>query len=268
MNKLIIESAASVGKIIVAVVLLFFTYLIFFQTDIWGVLFGLALLIFVTLPTIFVVYFKRKYLENHPEFIKKWKFLRVIYVIILFLFVLMLGFGVYRAVQKDKTVKAVEFINSKKITLDDVMGKNLPPQPDQGLNDSTIAGIDANKNYIRDDVELAIFKKYPDSAKIRAAELQYAQALQLELTQVFNSETLVTVMRQENRGIDCIGKTGPEPSLQGLKLINDRKSEVEELNLNTDLRKKSELDNLKKYMTGYSSLPGNECDLNLVELDN
>ena len=50
------------------------------------------------------------------------------------------------------------------------MGKNLPAQPDQKLNDSTIAGIDENKNGIRDDVELAIFKKYPDNAKTLETE--------------------------------------------------------------------------------------------------
>ena len=40
----------------------------------------------------------------------------------------------------------------------------------------TIAGIDANKNGIRGDMELAIFKQYPDSAKTRAVLLQYALA--------------------------------------------------------------------------------------------
>ena len=53
------------------------------------------------------------------------------------------------------------------------MGTNLPPQPYEPENDATVAGLDKNNNGIRDDVELAIFAKYPKSAKIRAAELQY-----------------------------------------------------------------------------------------------
>lgn len=41
----------------------------------------------------------------------------------------------------------------------------------------TIAGIDANKNGVRDDIEQYIEKKYPDPAQ-RAAMMQYAKARQ------------------------------------------------------------------------------------------
>jgi hypothetical protein len=188
----------------------------------------------------------------------------------------MISLGLYRLYQKNQTEKAIEFINSKKITLDDVMGKNLPSEPDKKVNDSTIAGIDANKNYIRDDVELAIFKKYPNSAKIRAAELQYAQALQLELTQVSNSKTLVPVMQKEDYGSLCIGKTAPDVSLKdsrekiiaALAVGENRTKEVETLVLNTDSRIQRQSDIYKKYMTGYASLPGNECDIELSSLPN
>ena len=170
----------------------------------------------------------------------------------------------------------LDFINSKKITLNDVMGKNLPPIPDQKLNNSTVAGIDANKNYIRDDVELAIFKQYPNSAEIRAAELQYAQSLQLELTQVYSSKTLVAVMKKESHAIDCIGQNGPDISLKdsrekiiaALAVTDNMQKEVEGLALNTDLRKKENSNILEKYMTGYASLPGNECDIELSSLPN
>ena len=75
-----------------------------------------------------------------------------------------------------KTDTEVEKIHNTKLTLDDVMGKNLPPDP--GANaDQTIAGVDANQNGIRDDVELAIFNAYPNSAKTRAVLLQYALAI-------------------------------------------------------------------------------------------
>ena len=79
-------------------------------------------------------------------------------------------------------------------------GEHLPPPPDPAQVDATIEGVDANANGIRDDVELAIFERYPDSLKIRAAELQYAMALQMYLTEVFNSETLVAVILKDEHG--------------------------------------------------------------------
>ena len=171
--------------------------------------------------------------------------------------------SIWRMDDKNKTQTAIDFINSQKINLDDVMGKNLPPKPDQMLNDSIIAGIDANNNSIRDDVELAIFEKYPDSAKIRAAELQYAQALQLELTQVFNSETLVVILRKRSHGQSCIDETD-----ESFDITDGRVNEVEELVVNTDFRKKKQLNGLN-YMTTYS-IPATqqECDINLLSLRN
>ena len=76
---------------------------------------------------------------------------------------LLVGRGIYR-IADSKTQKQVAKIHATKLTLDDVMGKNLPvPSGVEGPPDydATIAGVDANKNGIRDDVELAIFKEYP-----------------------------------------------------------------------------------------------------------
>jgi len=39
-------------------------------------------------------------------------------------------------------------------------GHVLPPEPDKALNDSTLLGIDSNKNGVRDDVERWIYKTY------------------------------------------------------------------------------------------------------------
>ena len=83
----------------------------------------------------------------------------------------------------DKTNEQVAKIHNTKLTMDDVLGKNLPQDPGAEV-DKTIAGIDTNKNGIRDDVELAIFKEYPNSAKTRAVLLQYALALQMEADHV------------------------------------------------------------------------------------
>jgi len=188
------------------------------------------------------------------------KALIVIGIIFVILFIGFAVLGFYRKYEKNRTEEAILRINSQKITLVDVMGENLPPKPDKNINDSTIAGIDANNNAIRDDVEIAIFEKYPNSAKIRAAELQYAQALQLELTEVFNSETLVKTIQKESFAYSCIGEANNS------ELRNNEKF-IENLVINTDLRKKT-IDNAFKYMTTYSLLNRENCDINFSSLPN
>ena len=115
---------------------------------------------------------------------------RIIGIFAAVVVVLFIGLVIYRipAVQEQqKTQETVEFIRSQKITREDVMGERLPPVPDPMLADATIEGVDANTNGIRDDVELAIFERYPNDVRIRSAMLQYAKALQLYFTMVFNS---------------------------------------------------------------------------------
>jgi len=187
-----------------------------------------------------------------------------ILVVFIFLFVGLASLGFWHQAEIKKTNEAINRINNRVIDLSDVMGKNLPPKPDQALNDSTIAGIDVNNNGIRDDVELAIFEKYPNSAKIRAAELQYAQALQLELTEVFNSETLVATIKKEDSAYFCIGNSIDNKELS---LLKNKETEVESFVLNTNIRKNRKEEIFRKYMTTYS-LPKTNCDINLNSLPN
>ncbi len=239
-------------------------------------IFIFILLGFLVLPTLFVFWVKNSLVKRFPAFARAWKFSRIIYAIMLILFLAFMIKGIFMLKDYQKTQQAVEFINSKKIVLYDVFGNNLPPKPDQAQNDSTVAGIDANHNFIRDDVELAIFAKYLNSARIRAAELQYAQALQLELTQVFNSETLVATLKKESLGYDCVGQTGPKVSLKNTheeiisaeKISDDRLREVENLTLNTATRQKKEKEDTR-YMTSYSLPTDNqECDIDPLSLPN
>src|SRR3989344_4990359 len=119
--------------------------------------------------------------------------------------VLVLSRAVYFEV-RDRTGKEVARIHVVRLTLDDVMGKNLPPDPGAAA-DTTIAGVDANVNGIRDDVELAIFKEYPNSARTRAVLLQYALALQMEMTQKkVNRETVTAVAEVGEKAYGCVGK--------------------------------------------------------------
>ena len=268
-DNIFLKSAISVAKILVLFLLAYLFVGIFFAKNTSQLLIGFFILIFITLPTVFIFFFKDNFFKKYSKYIVFWEIYRTLYMIFIVILISAYIFGVWHLSETAKTQKTIDFINSKKITLDDVMGKNLPPQPNQKINDSTIAGIDANNNYIRDDVELAIFKEYPNSPKIREAELQYAQALQLELTQVNRSETLIPVMKKENKAIDCIGETGPQKvDADGLKNINNKKKEVENFVLNTDLRKNTELNIINKYMAGYASLPGDECDIKLSSLQN
>ncbi|MCX6723808.1 MAG: hypothetical protein NT155_01375 [Candidatus Staskawiczbacteria bacterium] len=258
------KSLALIARIIVLGLVAYLSGGIFFVQNKTQLGIGIFIWIFITLPTIFAIFFKKNFIEKHPKFAKPWKILFVFCAIIFILYVAFWIFGMWHIAEKERTQRAIDFINSQKITMDDVMGKNLPPAPDQKLNDSTLAGIDTNKNYIRDDVELAIFKKYPDSAKIRAAELQYAQALQLELTQVSNSETLVPAMQKEGSAYQCFGLSIMSESMAALSavtILDQKDKEVTNLVLNTDLRKKTYSDAYKKYMTSYSSLSGNKCDI-------
>lgn len=78
---------------------------------------------------------------------------------------------------KDK--KSLSFIKSIHLDEATIAGTNIPPTPNEVANNATLLGVDANKNYIRDDVELAIYAKYASSTQERVALLGYAQALEM-----------------------------------------------------------------------------------------
>jgi hypothetical protein len=192
-----------------------------------------------------------------------WRIVSISFVVLLILFI---GLVIYRlpvAEERLKTEATVEKIHAQKLTLADVMGQNLPPEPDPALKDATIEGIDVNGNGIRDDVELAIFKLHPDSARIRAAELQYAMALQNEMTSdVFNSGTLVGTIHKESRGFFCIGDAAPNQS----PIILSK--EVKNLVFDITTRIQRDQDVFKNYMTSNTEPSGPYCDIDLTSLSN
>ena len=131
--------------------------------------------------------------------------IRTLQVIFLAYIALVL-FRIPHVIEKEKTDAVVAQIHATKLTMDDVMGTNLPPDPG-ALADATIAGVDANTNGIRDDVELAIFRDYATSSKTRAVLLQYALALQMEFTQpIVNTETVIAVAQETGRAHMCVGE--------------------------------------------------------------
>ena len=173
----------------------------------------------------------------------------------------------------DKTNEQVAKIHNTKLTMDDVIGKNLPPDPGAEA-DKTVQGIDFNKNGIRDDVELAIFKEYPDSAKTRAVLLQYALALQMEATQeVINTDVVVAAIQEEARADICVADTlvprkTPESSREysDIEKIDTYIDFVENKQINTEQRKKARTDFYEK-IGSYNSLP-NKCDIDYSLLPN
>ena len=173
----------------------------------------------------------------------------------------------------DKTNEQVVKIHNTKLTMDDEIGKNLPPDPGAEA-DKTIQGIDFNKNGIRDDVELAIFKAYPDSAKTRAALLQYALALQMEAIQeVVNKETVIATVQEEDRADICVAdvlvqRKTPESAREysDIEKIDTYINFVKKIQLNNEARKKARTDFYEK-IGSYNSLP-RLCDFDYSLLPN
>ncbi len=169
-------------------------------------------------------------------------------------FILVVGFVVLVAwrlklmYEADDTNAAVAVIHANRLTEEDVFG-DLPPEPDKAANDATLAGIDFNGNGIRDDVERAIYFKYQASARQAAPAFQYAKALQMEFTHVYNSPTLVAVLQEESRASLCLSD-------------RQKKEEINNLVFNTEQRKQWGEQILEKYMVSYT-LPSDGCDISL-----
>jgi len=179
-----------------------------------------------------------------------------------FLLLIIVRFFHYHKIQKinDQVFK----IQSTKLSENDISSDNLPPDPGV-LADKSIKGIDKNNNGIRDDVEIAIFKKYPNSAKTRAVLLQYALVLQSEITSSgSNKEVLASIAERESQSYDCIGDIVPI-SKNDLDQIEVYRNFVETKQLNTPERK-----NLKiKFDNSVGSFElKSGCDVDLTSLLN
>lgn len=184
------------------------------------------------------------------------------------LFVLVALIRMPYVIEAKKTEELVAEIHATKLTLADVMGEDLPSHPGE-VADATVAGVDENKNGIRDDVELAIFAEYPDLAKTRAALLQYALALQMQMTlPVVNTETVTaTVEDIDNRALKCIWSLSSRGDMDRFIEETERNEKfVENLQINTEERRNYK-DEFYKYLRSFSSSKGG-CDIDLSTLTN
>ncbi|MEO0084202.1 MAG: hypothetical protein ABIJ94_00560 [candidate division WOR-3 bacterium] len=199
---------------------------------------------------------------------KVWRAIRTPFLVIFIIVMLITIWRLPAVKEKKETAKIIAQIRATKLTLDDVLGKNLPPDPGADA-DKTPQGIDANKNGIRDDVELAIFKQYPTSAKMRAPLLQYALNLQLIATLPFVNEEIATAWAEENsRTSDCIADTfvprkTPESSRTNAEVekIDEYYNFLEIKQFNTMQRQKDK-DNFYKKIGSHGDALGEKCDIN------
>jgi hypothetical protein len=172
----------------------------------------------------------------------------------------------------DKTNAQVEKIHNTKLTMEDVLGTNLPLDPG-ALADKTVAGVDANQNGIRDDVELAVFQAYPNSAKTRAVLLQYALALQMETIQSFVNTSVVTeIVTEEGRAHSCVGDTlvprkSPESSRNSADVdkIYSYIDFIENIQFNTKERKDARNKFLED-LRSYGDSTNEKCDIDVSKL--
>lgn len=189
---------------------------------------------------------------------RAWRIVRWPILILVLAYIALVVLRIIDLQLEGKSAQAVSEIQAQHLTMNDVDGKHLPPPPDPSQVNATVAGVDANGNGIRDDVELAIFDKYPGASneKIRAAELQYAMALQTELTQSVDKETFVAAVQQENRAFFCIG------TVLTSEQTRVAASDVDALVVNTSARHQRYDDIYQKYMSSFgdNSNP-QKCDL-------
>ena len=107
---------------------------------------------------------------------------------------------------------------------------NLPPDPGEA-GKQTLAGIDANNNGVRDDVERYIMLTYPDSEKVQQALMQYARAMQKALLDAGDKEKSMQHFEEVERAAACLWYTSDSLD-KSINMSNDVLSVI----LNTDER--------------------------------
>lgn len=205
--------------------------------------------------------------------VKLWHWGRWPLLVVVVGFVALVAWRLKLLYEADDTNAAVAAIHANKLTHDDVFG-DLPPEPDKAQNDATLAGIDANNNGIRDDVERAIYFKYKESATQAAPAFQYAKALQMEFTKVYNSPTLVAVTQEEARAVFCIGllskvsaTDSPGTIKEKLHISGERQKEIENLVFNSTSRIEAWKKN-DEFTRSYTLLGEPYCDIDPSTLSN
>ncbi|MFA6258423.1 MAG: hypothetical protein WCX79_01890 [Candidatus Paceibacterota bacterium] len=214
--------------------------------------------------------FKHAVLDNeNGKIIFKWVYR--IFLFSVFVFIILVIGRIFHFFYQEKVNVDIENIKKSKLTLPVVLGDSLP----LASNDigESIKGIDANKNGIRDDVELRIFEKYPDSAKIRAPLLQYAFTLQLENEVKTRDERVVEeVVLRQKKAMTCISEELVPRHIpdegrndEEIDRINSYIYFVKDLQHNTEARIQARKNFLSK-LKGLINYDPIVCDINSSDL--
>ncbi|MCX6754436.1 MAG: hypothetical protein NTU81_01240 [Candidatus Nomurabacteria bacterium] len=199
----------------------------------------------------------------------KWAFLVLIGAFIILVIIRFFNFF-----NVENTNNQILKIHTTKLSMSDVKGDVLPADF-VSTTDDTPKGRDLNNNGIRDDVEVAIFKEYPNSEKTRAVLLQYALTLQMEVIQPFINKGIVTeVVTEQGRADTCLSDSlVPRKSIElprnndEMKKIAEYINFVEEKQFNSDYRKQAHSD-FYKYLGSYGESTNITCDIDLTILTN
>ncbi len=171
--------------------------------------------------------------------------------------------GGIHSYRRELTEDMVDKIHSKRLDFSDVDGSDLPTDP--GIeNDATLQGIDANNNAVRDDVELSIFKAYPDQMRIRAVLLQYASVLQEETMYPLNDAIATAIAQEDSRAYDCIGTIVPQKD-NDIQTIEGYRAFVKGKQLNTVERKNTQ-ESFDEQAKSFKLQSG--CDINTILFSN
>ncbi len=152
-----------------------------------------------------------------------------------------------------------------------INGYTLPPKPDPKINNSTLLGIDANNNGVRDDVERYIIAQYKDKHKaVTAIGFQIARAFQEAIRR--NSNALPTDTYLDDAQ-DCNFYFELDAERFGDKKLIDHtlSNDFENLILNTKSRVKAYLEYDRQFSGGsYRMTPISEekskCSQEVLEL--
>lgn len=166
--------------------------------------------------------------------------------------------------ERPQRVRDAQQFNTIRLTHKDVDGTNLPPPPNANEVNATVAGVDANHNIIRDDVELALFEIYPIQLtnpalpvtkendvyfQSRAASLQYALASQVILTMVDTKEKMSVAEEMWGAAYVCMGLDDALVARNGALIFSP------------EFRKERKSHIYSTYANSSGRREGNDCDL-------
>lgn len=93
------------------------------------------------------------------------------------------------------------------ITISACSGSGNSNSPSSSQEAATVAGVDANHDGVRDDVDRYISATYPNSAKTRSALMQYAKGVQTSFVNVSTASQAAAHESQMLRAGACLTAT-------------------------------------------------------------